>query len=915
MTDVRASRLIDNKEFSEKTMNNNREQIGKNIIFVLLFFLLMANWNFHRLNVMMDKWNPLITAVFMSVSLVLICDIRELVKDKLIWLIVAINVVSFICMTIVGTGYYKIISLYCLTLGLYLATKLTLNKKDVLAIAIFMASFFFYWTFDVKGYFKGYSINYGGLVLISGFVFVAFLLEYVRYLILSEKFTGKVFGFIKEYPYIITAVEMFMFLWAYNIISWYRSRTAFFSLIVLAILMLIPRKVLGSKPLYYILVVGILLIGFIFPIAYVYVGSRVNVIDYQMFYKPLFSSRLPIWRDLFGIYKNYLLTGVGTIYTSNDIYRPGLLDTMNSYVDLLVVYGPIVCALVICLIITVLIKFREKVQNNQLTKMAFIAAIVMLVSSYAESSILSSPFTLIFILMICIARNADSNECFGEDKEYKAIDFNAYKKKYTNSEGLTAKGWKVLASALAVLLPIVLVLILGPVEVYYANYDEFSFTNYDYFWIYLALAFIILFIVTAVISVLPSSVNKIIVGLLAALSVASYVQYMFLNKKLIMEDGEFVEASALGNYPLITLCIYAVVFIVVCLIVFALRKKTYMVVSAITGFVIAITIVATLSLFLSHITSKKERLWYSGVDEFKVAKGDNVIVIVPDTFGREALDAMLKEYPDGIDFLNDFTFYENEDSLHFPTYPALHHMLTAYPYDDSMTRFEYTKAAFESDTSKEFFGELHENDYAVRLYTRDILFEQVTDGLVDNVEEAHITIDRKSLFKFMFRMSMYRYVPYVLKAPFQVDTMEIENINVYNGIGPYHFNSDFYTGMQEQGITIDDSIDKAFIMHHIRGTHMPYISNANNEMVPGNSVSGEECSYGTMRLIEEYLDRLKAIDKYDDSTVIVVADHGFYNTDSIFFIKKSGEKHDEMSVSDEKITHTDFQGIVLENIK
>ena len=32
-----------------------------------------------------------------------------------------------------------------------------------------IAGFFIYWTIDVKGYYNGYSIYYGGLVLLPGF--------------------------------------------------------------------------------------------------------------------------------------------------------------------------------------------------------------------------------------------------------------------------------------------------------------------------------------------------------------------------------------------------------------------------------------------------------------------------------------------------------------------------------------------------------------------------------------------------------------------------------------------------------------------------------------------------------------------------------------------------------------------------
>ncbi|MDO4966949.1 MAG: hypothetical protein Q4E51_09625, partial [Lachnospiraceae bacterium] len=75
-----------------------------------------------------------------------------------------------------------------------------------------------------------------------------------------------------------------------------------------------------------------------------------------------------------------------------------------------------------------------------------------------------------------------------------------------------------------------------------------------------------------------------------------------------------------------------------------------------------------------------------------------------------------------------------------------------------------------------------------------------------------------------------------------------------------------------------------------------------------------ETAYGTMVLIKEYLDYLKEIDKYDDSTIIIVGDHGFNTVDSIYFIKHKNEKHDEMAVDSSPLTHAQFQDTVLEII-
>lgn len=908
------------------TASSSRERLANTILLGSGFLLMMGNWNFFSLYQKLDRWNPIILAVALIAILLLVCDIKSLIRDKFFWCVVAVNIIAFINLTVLGGSYYVLVPLFDLTMALFLIDKIHLSKAEIICSAIFVGIFFFYWTIDVKGFYKGYSINYGGLVLITGFIFVIFIVEWLRYVARTyvegsvtwlngsvARIIERIIIVLKTRPYIFTAIEVLLFLQAYNIISWYRSRTAFFGLVALGIMLLIPRDIISNKILYPITVALLILGGFLFPIIYVWFGRRVNAVDYQMFYKSLIDSRFQVWQDLFQIYKQFPLTGVGTIYTNNDIYRPGLLDTMNVNIDLLVAYGPIVCIFVLGILAVTLLRLREAVASNYFSRLTFIVASVMLIVSYGESMILSVPFMLIFMVSLIMIRSCvavEESSCGLCNSDYKAIDIGYYKELLGTSFGI-----KLLASALVVLLPIILVYILGPVEIYYSNYDEFSFTNTDYIGLFGALAIILFIVGTTVLSLLPDKLHKVVCIIISAISAASYVQYMFLNKKLIMEDGEFVKAEDLGDYPIKTLCVYIAVAAVIIILGIVLRKVIYQFVSGVNGFLTAITVIATVSLFITHIGSSKESLWYSGVDQFKVAPGENVIVIVPDTFGRDALDSMLEVYPDGTDWLHDFTFFSKEDSEFFPTYPALHHMLTALPYDGTMTRFEYTKAGFESDTAKNFFGTLHDKDYTVRFYTNDILFENQTVGLVDNIEEAHITIDRKALFGLLYKMSMYRYVPYAMKAPYEVKSLEIDAINVYNGVGPHWLNSDFYPAMNEQGLSIDDSIENAFIMHHIRGAHMPYVSDADNNLVPDNSVPGSDTAYGTMKLIGEYLEHLKEIGKYDDSTIFVVADHGFYKTDSIFFMKKKGETHDEIVTDESPIKHADFQNIVLENIK
>lgn len=76
--------------------------------------------------------------------------------------------------------------------------------------------------------------------------------------------------------------------------------------------------------------------------------------------------------------------------------------------------------------------------------------------------------------------------------------------------------------------------------------------------------------------------------------------------------------------------------------------------------------------------------------------------------------------------------------------------------------------------------------------------------------------------------------------------------------------------------------------------------------------------------VNKYFDRMKELGIYDNSTIIVMSDHGIcydhtdydhFYTDAIFFMKKPGETHDAVVRNHDEITHHDFQKIILESLK
>ena len=224
--------------FSSIFKNEKRIAISTFAIGSMLLFTL--NWNEYSLYQTFVKYNDCIYALIITITLLLYFadSLLEIIKsDKVLWLVTGINVLAFLLLLIGGRGVRTFVLLYDLTISLYIAYKshISLKSNRIIGImCVIIAGFFIYWTIDVKGYFKGYSINYGGLVLLSGFVFLIIVVEYLKSLYLQIKSDNSIIRFIQSHRYYLIFLEIGLFIISWKIMSYYRSRTAFFSMICFA---------------------------------------------------------------------------------------------------------------------------------------------------------------------------------------------------------------------------------------------------------------------------------------------------------------------------------------------------------------------------------------------------------------------------------------------------------------------------------------------------------------------------------------------------------------------------------------------------------------------------------------------------------------------------------------------------------
>lgn len=372
-----------------------RIKIG-NIAFVCgILILTIGCWNEYSWYEVMAPLGTLISFIFLGVTLLCYVDIRTLVFDKMFILMVAADVVTLVHLFIVGSGKGAFLTVCDLLLVLYLTEKIILPKKARIFLMCYIGFYFLYWTIDVKGYFKGYNTNYGGLVLITGFVFAIMAVFCLRDELIKR---GK-----QKLSYVSYVLLVILIAIGYNIIAWYRARCALLGFIVYLVLIICPKKMWKNKVLYALLRWALTFGAIIISLVYVFLGK--NDFTIEIFYKNIISGREEIWAELWNAYLHSPFLGIGSSYKMQIPWMDGMFEVHNGLLDILFVHGLSVFAIVMVMLLGLLKRLGAYAAESMPQKCALSGMYAILAASFMENFFIVPPFLLCFmvlgILVLC----------------------------------------------------------------------------------------------------------------------------------------------------------------------------------------------------------------------------------------------------------------------------------------------------------------------------------------------------------------------------------------------------------------------------------------------------------------------------------------------------------------------------------
>ncbi len=424
----------------------------------------------------------------------------------------------------------------------------------------------------------------------------------------------------------------------------------------------------------------------------------------------------------------------------------------------------------------------------------------------------------------------------------------------------------------------------APSEIMASNSSSLIFGLADVWQVILAMSALIAVVLALLMSFVPGRAFSIVVCIVVALGVGAYVQVMFLNTALPAADGSTINWADYDTITLISALVW--IAIIAGAVVLAVKRASIgrgvaMVLSValivVQGVGVASLWVAPPGGMLSN--EKDVRITKEGL--FDVSQESNVIVFVLDMFDTQFLLDDLKEDPTALDEMTGFTVFDNATGSMIPTRYGVPYLLTGEMPREGEAFDEFLQTRF---TRSSFIDDIAAENYSIGVYSDSVMegMPVIADKTVNIHQLGKAEVDARGTAEILMRCALYRDAPWALKRFFWFYTdemnsmMTLDDDNAELGSVPYEINDQrYYDELQERGLrVVDDGTDGAFRFIHLLGPHWPYTLDEDAQFVGEGNSDHLRQSRASLTIVSEYLRQMKELGAYDQSTIIITADHG-----------------------------------------
>lgn len=470
---------------------------------------------------------------------------------------------------------------------------------------------------------------------------------------------------------------------------------------------------------------------------------------------------------------------------------------------------------------------------------------------------------------------------------------------------------------LSLLLFVFTIMIFGPVEIYFTNSNEFWFSKTDIFIISSILVILCILFHFVIIVLLKKEFRGFYSAILFALGIALYIQGNYINIDYGVLDGTAIDWNSYSVYAVLDTLGWITLILAIVFLYLHQNKLFCKIQKYVSLFVIAVEAITLGILFLtSNATPREQSEYYlSNTGIYDISANENIIIFVLDAFDEVYLQEILQNEPEKYaEIFTDFTHFKNASVGASRTKFAMPAIITGEHYPGEISYPEYIQQAFDND---KLYTTLKKRNYDIRFYTKSVFIPDASDSLVDNqISTGYVVSSYPGLVKKYFSLTLYKYLPHVLKKHFWIYTGDFEQYKSGSSEEAYIIDDEIYfNGLNTDGLQINQN-KNIFRLIHLNGAHSPYNINEYGKKDESGETSLIQQAKGSLYVISTYISQLKNLGLYDATNIIIMADHGDIDLGAhgILLVKERNQKM-PFNESNAPVSYYDLHATIFKHLE
>ncbi len=405
-------------------------------------------------------------------------------------------------------------------------------------------------------------------------------------------------------------------------------------------------------------------------------------------------------------------------------------------------------------------------------------------------------------------------------------------------------------------------------------------------------------------------------SLIFAIGIVMYIQGNFLMAGYGVFDGKEKDWNSYSSLNVISIVLWILIPIVS--ILFA-KSKPRLLEKIIRFGIMAIIIIQIITLCAITVFSNESLLGGESVELtyegcFDVSTEKNIAVFIVDAMDAEYFNTVVEEYPEVEDVFSGFTYYKNTMGLYPTTKASIPQIATGEQYKNETEYQQYIESAWETSA---LVSQVKRNGFSYGLYSKQCF---VSNNVLDENTIINAVITKTKprsyfeLAKNYYKLILFKYSPNIIKKYFVVEgeSFDDNKMLIQDDQDVYSLDTvKLYEKIRNGGIKLVDG--NILRVYHYEGAHAPYRLDENLKLCDSTPVKQTR---GALKVVEEYIHCLKENNCYDNSMIVVLADHGsegLYREHPALLIKNYYENH-KLNFSDAPITYADLPATIMSGI-